>query len=91
MLPFDHTIYRQKVQVSLVFTGDGDLPFSTYAPRGRWGGGEGQAPYTFPMRITCKKGEGVHIECKIVYVINGRPHLKYLFCCDCSFKIMGGS
>ena len=31
------------------------LPFSTYAPRV---GGWGQASYTFPLRITCKKGEG---------------------------------
>ena len=30
------------------------LPFSTYAPRG----GGGQAYYTFPLRITCKKGVG---------------------------------
>ena len=34
----------------------GDLPFSTYAPRGR---GEGQVSYTFSLRITCgKKGGG---------------------------------
>ena len=31
------------------------LPFSTYAPR--WGGW-GQASYTFPLGITCKKGVG---------------------------------
>ena len=31
------------------------LPFSTYAPRG---GGWGQASYTFPLRITCKKEVG---------------------------------
>ena len=31
------------------------LPLSTYAPRG---GGWGQASYTFPLRITCKKGVG---------------------------------
>ena len=31
------------------------LPLSTYAPTG---GGWGQASYTFPLRITCKKGEG---------------------------------
>ena len=30
-----------------------DLPFSTYAPRGE---GWGQASYTFPLRITCKRG-----------------------------------
>ena len=29
------------------------LPFSTYAPRV---GGWGQVSYTFPLRITCKKG-----------------------------------
>ena len=28
------------------------LPLITYAPRGRGG----QASYTFPLRITCKKG-----------------------------------
>ena len=49
------------------------LPFSTYAPRG--GGGGGHVSYTFPLRITCKKGggEGVQIACKIAYVLNGRP------------------
>ena len=31
------------------------LPFSTYAPRG---GGGVQVSYTFPLRITCKKGGG---------------------------------
>ena len=31
------------------------LPFCTYAPRV---GGWGQASYTFPLRITCKKGVG---------------------------------
>ena len=31
----------------------GGLPLITYAPRGRGGGV--QAPYTFPLRITCKK------------------------------------
>ena len=31
------------------------LPFSMYAPRV---GGWGQASYTFPLRITCKKGVG---------------------------------
>ena len=31
----------------------GGLPFSTYAPRG---GGGVQVSYTFPLRITCKKG-----------------------------------
>ena len=47
-------------------------PFSMYAPRGRGGG---QASYTFPLRITCKKGVGgwVQIACKISYVLNGRP------------------
>ena len=47
---------------------------STYAPRGRGGGG--QASYTFLLRITCKKGGGgevVQISCKIAYVINGWP------------------
>ena len=34
------------------------LPFSTYAPRGGREGGGGQASYTFPLRITCKKGVG---------------------------------
>ena len=29
------------------------LPFSTYTPRV---GGWGQTSYTFPLRITCKKG-----------------------------------
>ena len=49
----------------------GGLPFSTYAPRGRGG----QVSYTFPLRITCKKGgEGVQIACKIAYVLN-RRHL----------------
>ena len=33
----------------------GGLPFSTYTPRGGWWG---QASYTFPLRITCKKGVG---------------------------------
>ena len=47
------------------------IPLITYAPRGR---GWGQASYTFPLRITCKKGgEGVQKACKIAYVINGRP------------------
>ena len=38
-------------------------------------GGGGQVSYTFPLRITCKKGggEGVQIACKIAYVLNGRP------------------
>ena len=31
------------------------LPLITYAPRGRGGGG-GQASYTFPLCMTCKKG-----------------------------------
>ena len=31
------------------------LPLITYAPRGRGGG---KASYTFPLRITCKKGGG---------------------------------
>ena len=35
------------------------LPFSTCAPRGTGGeGGGGQASYTFPLRITCKKKKG---------------------------------
>ena len=52
------------------------LPFSTYAPR-VWGGG--QVSYTFPSRITSKKGRrGVQIACKIVYVLNGRPLMRNL-------------
>ena len=31
------------------------LPLSTYAPKG---GGWGEASYTIPLRITCKKGVG---------------------------------
>ena len=31
----------------------GGVPFSTYAPRG----GGGQTSFTFPLRITYKKGE----------------------------------
>ena len=34
---------------------DRGLPFSTYTPRGKGGG---QVSYTFPLRITCKKGGG---------------------------------
>ena len=37
-------------------------------------GGGGQVSYTFPLRITCKKGcDGVQIACKMSYVPNGRP------------------
>ena len=38
-------------------------------------GGGGQAFYAFPLRITCKtgEGEGVQVVCKNAYVINGRP------------------
>ena len=44
------------------------LPFSTYAPGGRGGV---QVSYTFPLRITCKKGgKGVQIAYKIAYVLN---------------------
>ena len=42
--------------------------FSTYAPMG---GGWVQF---VPLRITCKKGEGVQKACKIAYILNGRPH-----------------
>ena len=37
------------------FVSLGGLPFSTYAPKGGGGGGV-QDSYTFPLRITCKKG-----------------------------------
>ena len=55
---------------------------------GGWGGGGGggvcHASYTFPLRITCKKGVGwgvgggggVQIACKIAYVLNGRPLIR---------------
>ena len=39
------------------------------------GRGGGNAPYTFLLRIKCKKrgGGGVQIACKFAFVINGRP------------------
>ena len=45
------------------------LPFSTYAPWGRCVCGGGVKS---PLRITCKRGDGVQIACKIAYVLNGR-------------------
>ena len=40
----------------------------------------GQVSYTFPLRITCKKGggDGVQITCKIVFILIGRPQSKYI-------------
>ena len=47
------------------------LPLIMYTPRGRGGG---LVTYTFPLHITCKKrGGGVQIVDKSLYVINGRP------------------
>ena len=48
-------MHRGFVSVTLYRTFLRGPPFSTYAPRG---GGWGQASYTFPLRITCKKGVG---------------------------------
>ena len=42
----------------------------TYAP---WGGGGVKAPIHLYCVLHIKRGEGVQIACKIVYVINGRP------------------
>ena len=42
----------------------------TYAP---WGGGGGKPPIHLYCVLHTKRGEGVQIACKIVYVINGRP------------------
>ena len=42
---------RHKMETRVMVRG---LPLSTYAPRGRGG----QVSYTFPLRITCKKGGG---------------------------------
>ena len=51
------------------------LPFSAYTPKGR--GRVSQISYTFSLRIahthTQKKGGGVQIACKIVFILNGRP------------------
>ena len=44
-------------------------------------GGGGQVPYTFQLRITCKKGRGeerVQMTCKIAYMLNGRPLIEAL-------------
>ena len=38
-----------------------------------WGGGGSNLLYTFPLRITCKKGVGgSRMACKIAYVLNGK-------------------
>ena len=39
----------------------------------------GQVSYTFPLYITCKKGEGEQIACKILYILNGRPNTPSIF------------
>ena len=47
-------LYEMHVFESVFISARG-LQFSTYAPVG---GGGGQASYTFPLCITCKKGVG---------------------------------
>ena len=48
------------------------LPFSTYEPRGRWGGGV-NSPIHFHCVLHTKGGKGVQVVCKIAYTLNGRP------------------
>ena len=47
------------------------LPLITNAPRGEEGGSK--PPIHFHCLLHAKRGEGVRIACKNVYV-NGRPH-----------------
>ena len=54
--------------IKLLYTYLGGLPLSTYAAMG---GGWGQASYTFPFRITCKKGVGgsrYHVKLRTYYM-----------------------
>ena len=62
---FEPTLYKDDQGKTIDQRG---LPLNTYAPRRRGGG----ASYTFILRITCKRGEGVCIAGKLAYVLNGR-------------------
>ena len=52
-----------------------DLPFITYAPRGRGGGGGVKSPIHFHciLVFTCRKGGGGQIAAEIANVLNERP------------------
>ena len=54
------------------------FPFSTHASRGR-GGGASSLLYIAIAYDIQKGWEGVQIACKIVYVLNGRPHTMITF------------
>ena len=51
---------------------EGGLPLVTYAPRERGV----NSPIHFYCVLHAKRGEGVQIAFKIVYVLNGRPYVR---------------